>query len=358
MLLRSSTYYCTHLCGLLAISGVFWDSMMLPHVAGAQQQMLYDKFTPRLRARIALDSQQWQPVYLQLADADEQGMVFDCLHPFVLRAVHIYAEATGARIVQLQDAEGKSLGQKVVFVDETGWVRIPLNLSVPTGQGLGLIKVGGKPLFANTSAMTGFPFELEDVLIIRESTVDEQSWSYLYNWEVEYEELCSRSEVFVPVDSSTTALATAAFVSSADTLDLTDMSSMVSFTDLSEHAVAWLWDFGDGISATIAQPSHACDTAGMYIVSLSVADGIGCAVAALDTIIVLGPFVTTSLQAQSGVTAYLAVYDLFGRRMACYALRTGSEMPVVVDVTQWPAGTYVVVWHSGAATAARRVLKQ
>ncbi len=44
----------------------------------------------------------------------------------------------------------------------------------------------------------------------------------------------------------------------------------VQFTDLSENATAWNWDFGDGTYSTEKSPSHTYSSAGTYTVNLTV----------------------------------------------------------------------------------------
>jgi PKD repeat protein len=44
----------------------------------------------------------------------------------------------------------------------------------------------------------------------------------------------------------------------------------VDFTDASVGATGWLWDFGDGSSSTLRNPSHTYRTSGFYNVSLAV----------------------------------------------------------------------------------------
>ena len=53
----------------------------------------------------------------------------------------------------------------------------------------------------------------------------------------------------------------------------------VNFTDASTgpHALAnWLWDFGDGTTSVLPQPTHIYQTPGYYTVSLTVTDVLGC----------------------------------------------------------------------------------
>ena len=50
----------------------------------------------------------------------------------------------------------------------------------------------------------------------------------------------------------------------------------VSFTDLSQNAKTWFWDFGDGNISTEKDPQHNFEQAGSYTVSLTVTDDNGC----------------------------------------------------------------------------------
>lgn len=47
----------------------------------------------------------------------------------------------------------------------------------------------------------------------------------------------------------------------------------VQFTDLSENATGWNWNFGDGVTSTGKNPVHAYSEAGTYIVKLTATDG-------------------------------------------------------------------------------------
>lgn len=50
----------------------------------------------------------------------------------------------------------------------------------------------------------------------------------------------------------------------------------VQFTDSSQNAVAWFWDFGDGYSSTEQNPTHQFLRIGQYFVNLQVVDSNGC----------------------------------------------------------------------------------
>ncbi|MCZ2276719.1 MAG: PKD domain-containing protein, partial [Bacteroidia bacterium] len=59
--------------------------------------------------------------------------------------------------------------------------------------------------------------------------------------------------------------------------------SLVQFNDLSTGAVQWHWDFGDGTSATVQNPSHIYNIPGYYTVSLTIWDSLGCSATKINT---------------------------------------------------------------------------
>jgi gliding motility-associated-like protein len=50
----------------------------------------------------------------------------------------------------------------------------------------------------------------------------------------------------------------------------------VQFTDLTAGATGWLWDFGDGTTSTLQNPSHQYNSFGDYTVTLTATSGAGC----------------------------------------------------------------------------------
>ena len=49
-----------------------------------------------------------------------------------------------------------------------------------------------------------------------------------------------------------------------------------TFTDLSSNAVSWFWEFGDGTTSTLQNPSHVYVSGGSYNVSLTITTSDGC----------------------------------------------------------------------------------
>lgn len=60
----------------------------------------------------------------------------------------------------------------------------------------------------------------------------------------------------------------------------------VDFTDASSNAVNYLWDFGDGTTSTLKNPSHTYTTPGEYNVSLVVTTSTGCQVSVIKNKVV------------------------------------------------------------------------
>lgn len=50
---------------------------------------------------------------------------------------------------------------------------------------------------------------------------------------------------------------------------------LVTFTDASANASTWAWDFGDGTTSVLQNPTHTYATAGEYLVTLTVATDVG-----------------------------------------------------------------------------------
>ena len=54
-----------------------------------------------------------------------------------------------------------------------------------------------------------------------------------------------------------------------------DCPLTVQFTDLSENATSWYWDFGDGTNSTNQSPDHTYDSVGFFNVKLTVSNSAG-----------------------------------------------------------------------------------
>ncbi|HLG02475.1 MAG TPA: nidogen-like domain-containing protein [Bacteroidia bacterium] len=57
---------------------------------------------------------------------------------------------------------------------------------------------------------------------------------------------------------------------------VTPPGTLIQFTDLTPGSTSWFWDFGDGSTSTLQNPTHAYATDSLYTVSLTVLVGNGC----------------------------------------------------------------------------------
>ncbi|AKB49259.1 Chitin binding protein (plasmid) [Methanosarcina barkeri str. Wiesmoor] len=63
----------------------------------------------------------------------------------------------------------------------------------------------------------------------------------------------------------------------------------VQFNDSSENATAWSWDFGDGQTSTVQNPSHTYSIPGTYTVSLNVSNADGYNISTKSNLITVNP---------------------------------------------------------------------
>lgn len=63
---------------------------------------------------------------------------------------------------------------------------------------------------------------------------------------------------------------------SADDSTFCNVPAVVQFTDLSPGALSWHWDFGDGGTSNLQNPSHQFNSFGNFVVSLTISTSTGC----------------------------------------------------------------------------------
>lgn len=204
---------------------------------------------------------------------------FDCFTPFVLKTVKVYTNTTGGRKIILTDKFGNVIAQKLLNIQQVGENTIALNWRIPRGQSFKL----GVDLSANYYVNTigaAYPYIVPDVLNIVGSNLGQSAYPFFYDWQIEYGSPCGRIPATAFVDAGTHETR---FSASADTIDL-QLNSQVVFTDSTQNAVSWFWDFGDGTTSNIQQPTHTYTQPATYTVSLSTTNNNGCSDAATQTI--------------------------------------------------------------------------
>ncbi len=145
-----------------------------------------------------------------------------------------------------------------------------------------------------------------------------------------------------------------------------------TFTNVSQYATTWHWDFGDGATSNLQQPSHSYAVDGIYSVCLIATDTCGsdttCQGVNISTVGLAGqqlpqvqtwPSPTKGLLhvAVSGVLEDrigFDVYDVHGR-----LVRNGDAVQVwTIDFADLPDGLYFLALHAGEWKWATKVLKQ
>lgn len=273
---------------------------------------------------------------------------------FTIVSVWLDAGSSGPRTISLWNGidGGGNLVDQVTIDIPAGPQRVTLNLEVP---GAGTFSVGGSgiDLFRNnTGAM--YPYEIPGVVSIFSSsaTTDPNGfYYYLYDWEVQRPSCISERE---PANVLVTS---AAFDTDQDSL-----VKDVTFTDLSQGATSWVWDFGDGDSSTLQNPVHTYASVGEYTVTLTV-NGL-CTL--VDTILVtpsvgigeLAPDLAVSLTpnpAQEEVwvnlsralptTLEISLYTIEGKQLNTLSLEAGSTRKAI-DLTNVSPGVYFLQLQS------------
>ncbi len=76
-------------------------------------------------------------------------------------------------------------------------------------------------------------------------------------------------------------------------------NSKIKFTDLSQYAVSWWWDFGDGQNSALQHPEHYFDEMGKFIVTLTVKNIAGCESTFRETVYITPFFVPNAFTPNS-----------------------------------------------------------
>jgi len=185
-------------------------------------------------------------------------MNFSTLQPVKIISVLVEAQTAGNRTISVRNGNngtGTLVLQRTVFVPQ-GQSRINLDITLLTP---GSYSIGGAALnlFRN-SAGAQYPYQISNLIQITGSSATISGYYYFfYNWEVELP-ACQSDAVTVYVQP-----AQALFNSAVTNLDVT-------FTDQSTGANSWFWDFGDGSSSTLQNPTHSYNSVGTYNVTLTI----------------------------------------------------------------------------------------
>ena len=224
----------------------------------------------------------------------EQGLIFDAYQPFILKSVKIYStsNSTSSKTITLKNSTGtETYGTITATNVPVGESRVTLNFNVPAGTDLKLVAPGYSNLWRDQSTADNiYPFTLTNLLQIKTSTAGTTPgrYYYFYDWEVE-----------LP-DCNSARSALTAFINDAEpTADFSfNMNgASVTFSDQSTVASSYSWNFGDGSSSSLPNPTHTYSTEGTFTVELTVSNGCGTDVITKDVTITF-----TGINETSGVS--------------------------------------------------------
>lgn len=146
----------------------------------------------------------------------------------------------------------------------------------------------------------------------------------------------------------------------------------VDFTHTQGSATAWNWDFGDGNSSTLQNPSHSYTTSGTYTVCLTITNSLNCQETICDTVnvIVIGLDQTLhggavdlrhltngkyqiNWAGMPQADSQIKICDVYGKILASFRV-SGSVGELAFDLNSLSAGVY---WLSFENEAIRDVQK-
>lgn len=122
------------------------------------------------------------------------SLIFDAYEDFTLKTVKVYTDTPGDRLIVLTDAANNVLQSLMVNVPMDSSV-ITLNFAIPAGTGykLGTDAAQNNTLWGNASprlkrsqgAAVSYPYVINNLVSITNSTQGLNVYYYFYNWEIE-----------------------------------------------------------------------------------------------------------------------------------------------------------------------------
>lgn len=129
----------------------------------------------------------------RLFEGGHQGLYFDAHTDVVISSVYVYSDREAERTVVVLDDEGVLVNIKTVDIPN-GESRVTLDLYVPQGSNYTLGLYSDAYLFRNSSGPS-YPYELDGLVTITQSTASSVATSYYYYYYDWYVREASCSEV-------------------------------------------------------------------------------------------------------------------------------------------------------------------
>lgn len=309
------------------------------------------------------------------------GLRFEVSVDCILRSVKVYSAKTGLRQIQLQDVLGEQIATAIEPVSQVGEGRIELNFNLEAGKKYRLVKISGKPFYANTSG-ADYPYVVDNIIKVTGTNNNQmpEAYHFFYDWDIEIAEPCGRTAVPVQVTPSGDNPAVS-FTMSADSVNVLGNSTVVFNNTSADAGAAFFWNFGDGSTSTEENVVHTYTEPGIYIVSLTIESPDGCSGFALDTVEVVseelsgtdeGPLadvpvaifpnptaglLNVQFQLEQAQLVQLQLTDLTGRVIAVRSNFVSSRAVVPFDLAGFAGGVYFLTVKTNNGESVWKVVK-
>ncbi len=153
--------------------------------------------------------------------------------------------------------------------------------------------------------------------------------------------------------------------------------AQVQFGDQNTGAISWSWNFGDGSSATQANPVHSYAQPGSYIVRLKVSDGtcestfsktievtpLSSLPNLSETTIAWGPnpvenWLQGNFSEEITQPVTLKITDLMGREVYYQVIPNSQGEAIRVDLSKLATGPYLIKWEYRGAISSKMIWKK
>ncbi|NLJ07500.1 MAG: PKD domain-containing protein [Sphingobacteriales bacterium] len=193
-----------------------------------------------------------------------QGLLFNVYKNLIIRSVKVYASGSGNRQIQLKNSSGSILYDTNVYLN-SGENRINLNFEVEKGNAYSLIGINAT-LYRNNAGVS-YPYTIENLISIYNSTAGSTVYYYFYDWEIQESDVCRSLPVKI----------TAGIFQQAPKagFDAKDSGLYVKFNNLSTNNLINNWSFGDGNTSDEVSPVYKYSAPGNYTVKLSTHNACG-----------------------------------------------------------------------------------
>ncbi|MCC7331115.1 MAG: M4 family metallopeptidase [Flavobacteriales bacterium] len=117
--------------------------------------------------------------------SNEHYLIFDVFQPMFIQSVEVYANTSGSRTIQLQNSLGTVIATRTLTI-AAGLKTVTLLFNVPPGNDYKLILLGTSSvldLYRNNAGVT-FPYSLNGLASIKNSSAGLNYYYYFYNWSV------------------------------------------------------------------------------------------------------------------------------------------------------------------------------